>query len=191
MNGLLRQASRMISLSLAAPSSERSARSSGSASSSTSRSEPRTGVGRDQIVDAAHFHAVAGIIENGDVGADDLVFEGPERLAHADEIEIDRDLHIVEARGDKGVTHQGHVVGGVLERCRCLVILVPDQQGDPGGGFSPRAPTRKRPWRKQPATAHGVQVAEQTCSDLREFVRDYYGWPMQIQCQRPRNFNER
>ena len=92
----------------------------------------RIGADRHQIIRSVHLNAVAGIVEQRDVGALDLPTEvlhgGVERRLV--EIELGASADQGEAEAEKRIGHQHRIVAGVVEPGDVLIGGIADHQRD-------------------------------------------------------------
>ncbi len=131
--GLLRQASRITRLSrVPEPCIWRSTRLTSVIWKSTSASRVGLAPTGHEIVGARDLHAVAGIVEQRDVGALHLTAEALHRDVHRAlvEIELGAAADQREAEQAQRLRHQARILGGIVERRDVLVGGVADHERD-------------------------------------------------------------
>ena len=90
------------------------------------------GADRHEIVRTAHLYAMAGVIEQPDIGALDLPAETLHRIVDFGlvEIELRAVADQIEAKRAQGIRHQRGVVDGVFQPRDILVGRIADDERD-------------------------------------------------------------
>ena len=97
------------------------------------------GIDRNEIVDALDLDAVAGEIDDGEIGTARVIGKIAQRAAHLDGLEVELEIDGFETGAPEHFRHGGRVVGGVGERRHRLIGGVADHERDSPvgeGGFA-------------------------------------------------------